>query len=636
VHYLAQIILLLSIGLGVYSKRISVRSAKLRVYKPSTLGNKQIMGGTPSSNAGVTKSGLSVREVYSKAFSIEDDPEIIFAELRKIIEGNVSTCWTPSLRGYCLLLAGRLENHLQGQRLKSNLSSRRAQLYTFAAIYFKALAEEKSDKPSRATELMKLASSKLSQVHESYVFRKLNLDGLNNREDLTSRIQNLSIYTARIAYARRVQVQQLSSFLQEVETYLENSNGENGSVSLHKLRSYEDVFRKLTKIGSSRSLAKRAAYIRLNLCAQIISHSSENNSESDVYLSICLHVASILADLNDWLESWEVDEFVLSPDHVPQHSVNVAEFEMISYRLAPFLSIAQLNSALRHTSNWVVYSQICLMLARKHLHAMVEIREIQGEIGKILQHAEHGLMLLRQIEVDSSLSTIREELQIDIDTNLEFARGHSALDNATRALNTALFDSEELNVELIWDAIDQFRNVPEHTFELHPAVAGNIAIAFRALGIFEKAHKNAYAATQLAQACAPRTFNHETWYQECLKILEERDRRNREQEAEEARKQAKLDEPILKELQPQLEAIEKAARASWSDLIRHIYEHHPVPNRKQPEDLSTESWKVALRAALLAYHPDKVPPNSPRKVQLLHNNITRHLTEKYNKLKDLD
>lgn len=250
--------------------------------------------------------------------------------------------------------------------------------------------------------------------------------------------------------------------------------------------------------------------------------------------------------------------------------------------------------------------------------------------------------------VHTTLSETREE--VISCSYISEARG--AIQLGDSLVNRALMHSESLDMELVWSAVDKFREAGVLTRERDIETEA-IAVARRAKVYANVLRNEALArpllvqAITLAASLSPRTFHGVPWYDECANKLKEYQDTTAAAAARaaERNRQAELQsqEPTRQKLKKKLDALSTfAAEHNAYELLEHAYDSYPPRHEsytKQPEemrkrikDASAETVKKVLRDALVHYHPDK---NAAHGVEwkVLSEEIYKHLNDKYDRVK---
>lgn len=213
-------------------------------------------------------------------------------------------------------------------------------------------------------------------------------------------------------------------------------------------------------------------------------------------------------------------------------------------------------------------------------------------------------------------------------------------------LDQAVNVTEELGVELVWEAVDHFHQslllARDHEIEQEAIAFSRLAKVFnRVLKMSEKALTYARRTAELAEALMPRNLHEEEWYRVAMEIIKRAQEDKRR--AEEAQYQADV-EKFKEELKDELAALEALTKEgedgkkpSMQQILTHIYTRHPPkskPDYKLPEKMTADDLKKLYRKALVHYHPDKVDKKvEGMKWFVLCSEITKLLTGRYEVLK---
>ncbi|XP_025112284.1 uncharacterized protein LOC112575017 [Pomacea canaliculata] len=218
------------------------------------------------------------------------------------------------------------------------------------------------------------------------------------------------------------------------------------------------------------------------------------------------------------------------------------------------------------------------------------------------------------------------------------AESIQARTNGDEILKMITFETEDLNINMVWEVIDWYHNaallIRERDLELE-------AMALYSLGrVYAKVLKLKYYAKlylmkafELINVMVPRTCLNEEWYLSAQTIL-----RHYQQEEEWADDLEKLRkrESIMKEIKDDLDKLnEKFTKSSKYDFLKYVYATHPPknPKHKCDENAAFEDQEVLKKLYLKAvthYHPDKVDEERDgAKWKVLCEEITKLLSQQY-------
>ena len=210
-------------------------------------------------------------------------------------------------------------------------------------------------------------------------------------------------------------------------------------------------------------------------------------------------------------------------------------------------------------------------------------------------------------------------------------------------LSVALEDEEELNMSLVFEVIDWFKQAVVLAREVE---IEQEAVAESRLGVvYDKVLKLKYKAKayfnhclQLVESLKPRMFTTDDWYKECVTALQKYQEEVRQRDEEEKRKARA---GILEQLTEEIKDIE-AHNTGSIVLIKYLYANYPPKNPSwvKPTDSDMAEWeklehgskdyKKVLVKSLAVYHPDKVDESvHGMKWKVLSEEITKMLTNYY-------
>jgi hypothetical protein len=208
-------------------------------------------------------------------------------------------------------------------------------------------------------------------------------------------------------------------------------------------------------------------------------------------------------------------------------------------------------------------------------------------------------------------------------------------------LEKALADLDGGMVELVWDAIDMFKQsiimARERDLESEAISSSRIGELYdKCLKARANARVYYKHAVQVALSLSPRDFSSADWFVNAQAALLRYQREVlQEEESERKAEQRKYDT----ELKPVFDQI-RAADQSAEQLVRFVYQRHPPKNAEHRLDeaqLATQAQlKKVLQRAMTHYHPDKQPVGQDREARIWFftaEEISKRLTAHYNAIK---
>jgi len=193
---------------------------------------------------------------------------------------------------------------------------------------------------------------------------------------------------------------------------------------------------------------------------------------------------------------------------------------------------------------------------------------------------------------------------------------------AESMLSGAIFEAEEINMDSVYIAIDEYRAAMIYArnqcLESEAIAVGGLAKVFhKVLKMEKRGHELDMQAVLLADGATHadgRTFFHTDWYKDVKARIEEYQQQQAAFDAVEVEKQRA---PTLAKLKPVLDAIAVAIEKPASKgakavaLVNHIFEKHP-PTKKDVKKIDLtdkisddEAMKRGLLTVVTYYHPDK-------------------------------
>ena len=137
------------------------------------------------------------------------------------------------------------------------------------------------------------------------------------------------------------------------------------------------------------------------------------------------------------------------------------------------------------------------------------------EEAKKLANIQHDAERIEEVKV----------LEQDVFYHSSAAESIQAREHGRQILDTATQQEEELNLELIWDVIDWYKQATILARELDIEQEA-IALSYlgyvydKVLKIQSKAKEYFMRSLQLAESLKPRTFSTHAWYQDCVSAIQ--------------------------------------------------------------------------------------------------------------------
>lgn len=190
------------------------------------------------------------------------------------------------------------------------------------------------------------------------------------------------------------------------------------------------------------------------------------------------------------------------------------------------------------------------------------------------------------------------------------AEAHQAKYMADEVYDEAINSSETIEIELVWDAIDNYKaaviKARDRDIEIEAECVSKMATIFeKILFVKETARAYHYNCLELAESMKPKTFYSCTWYLKSKAAVERYQKEvvDEEDKEKEAKRSTVIDKikPIITEINTQFKKLPKG------DFLKYLYEKHshPKKNHKLDEEKLSTNLKNCYRNAAVHYHPDK-------------------------------
>lgn len=281
-----------------------------------------------------------------------------------------------------------------------------------------------------------------------------------------------------------------------------------------------------------------------------------------------------------------------------------------------------------------VSSVVMKMLFKQSVIAL-EYNEFEEAAG-LLDECSYWIEETRRFG-DSNLRYKSEECRNSVYTHMCLCESIRARKNAKALLARSLNDSEELDMDFVYHALDTYRQsillVRGRDLECEAICLSKIGyIHYKVLKDDKRAGDCFTKCLEIATAMKPRDFTNRKWHKKAFDGLNKiQAKRAREDDA--AHEAAKSE--FYSTHTTILEAIKNAFNKSVYDLLKHIYANHsPEINDYVLPDLTSDNIKKVVLKAIQHYHPDKQSPRGKGKNwEYLCEEITKYLTSKYEAMK---
>ena len=258
------------------------------------------------------------------------------------------------------------------------------------------------------------------------------------------------------------------------------------------------------------------------------------------------------------------------------------------------------------------------------------------------RHGEHFASFVEWDLDDTVTETSQQE---------RICRSMQACAVGDAVLQRSLSSSEDLAIDLVWDAVDHFHDslvlARDHEVEQEAIAYSRLAKVFDAvLKINHKAVAYSKRAVELAESLMPRNLHTEEWYRTAMAVVAKNQRER--MKAEEDKKEEMM-KKYKEELKDELAALKDLVKekpegagkpVTLQQILVFIYTNHPPknsPDYELPKKIPADDLKKLYRKALGHYHPDKVDKEKHgMQWYVLCDEISKVLSSRYQNLKELD
>jgi hypothetical protein len=198
--------------------------------------------------------------------------------------------------------------------------------------------------------------------------------------------------------------------------------------------------------------------------------------------------------------------------------------------------------------------------------------------------------------------------------------------------------ADEIDMDKVFEALDAFRTgvIECHYRKLHLDIEAELLseigyIWSHILKVREAAHSAYHASVMCALSCFPHEFTGHVWFKRAMDAVEAH---HKKKSLEAQSEKNAVDEPILKELEPEFAAL-KAHNTSIDAILKYVTKTYPgkkvfVAYNAKNHGADENKYYRSLLTKVMVKFQDGRTTNSPRREQLLFQQITLVLTEYIN------
>ena len=225
------------------------------------------------------------------------------------------------------------------------------------------------------------------------------------------------------------------------------------------------------------------------------------------------------------------------------------------------------------------------------------------------------------------------------------------LDSAIKDLDTSIFQSEKLDVDLTKIALDNFRSIYNEIIQNDKLENKSVDIEYEAICLsyivkirysilksyeLESIFLLANQSVKLAESLMPRNLNNEKWFNDVSNILQEiRDRKQKEEEEKDKEVKNNMDQNIFKKIGEEFDK----GKLNFINFILKEYKDENNSkidyNTIKDNYLDDKKFTKNLKELIKCYHPDKCPKNTLKEKEKywIYHEITARLNRIYSEYK---
>ena len=245
--------------------------------------------------------------------------------------------------------------------------------------------------------------------------------------------------------------------------------------------------------------------------------------------------------------------------------------------------------------------------------------------------------LMSELLVES-LDIKLEALRDDFIVQTSILEGLNSKLIAQDLLNRSVLDYESLDYELIWSAVDWFRDsvikTRDHDIECEAECSSELGYIYEKILRNQMAAKKLYKhAWSLAESLKPKVLTKFQWYKKLLKAMKKYQQGVVD---EEAKKYEDEKAKVLNEIKGDLDTINAKGSLDSYSFLSFVYEKYPPKkeDHKLDSPLNSSNIKKQLQKSITHYHPDKNSKETFGSAwYFISDAITKQLTRYYETMK---
>jgi hypothetical protein len=238
-----------------------------------------------------------------------------------------------------------------------------------------------------------------------------------------------------------------------------------------------------------------------------------------------------------------------------------------------------------------IRGKLFLKLGHLSLQKAVQYQE-NGDHKKALCLLKDNYTAVEEAKQHLGMQEDVTDLEESTLIHLSIAESAMARERGELAWKSAIQDNENLQMELVWDAVDHYNQAiilaREKCLESEAVARSRLGELYHVLSVTDKSKEHYKAAVGLALTMTPRNLQGRNWYQKCLNGLQTY---QDEQKWKEQKERERIRAPIKEELKEVLDELKAASAKSADHFLKLIYAQHP-PKR------GTKSNKKSLKVTI--------------------------------------
>ncbi|XP_065669879.1 uncharacterized protein LOC124817936 isoform X2 [Hydra vulgaris] len=387
------------------------------------------------------------------------------------------------------------------------------------------------------------------------------------------------------------------------------------------LKLYQEAINSATCNEERNSAYKNHGVTALNLFKVYLSRENEKPLRTfNFYMQVCqsslfLSLENSINKPNEWKH------------HIIQKSIEAIELYINSFLFEKeySLQISSLSELIQHdkilkiVKVYITYrlSNLHHQLSIKYLDEK-EINESFKSINDCNYFYEECFKYNKQVNAENIDAEFNfwndlDQLKTSIDLQICILDGLKAKHEADLTYDKCINESESVDIELAWNAIDMYRVAIKATatkdIELEAEITSIIGVIYEKILLIKERAKQCYMhALDLAESMKPKLFTAEAWYIRAVNAINKFQQEvvDEEEKVKEAEK-----EKVISKIKEDLNKIRENASISYKHFLIFIYENYPPKDsahkldKNEMEKKNDLCLKEEYKKSLIHYHPDK-------------------------------